>query len=212
MMLIQTLPVIISLIFASGVSAIVFAWRYVALRKKALNLLYSWPSILVAGPKISGKSWLIRLMTEQDVSEHVFVDDIGLSRVKIGERTIQFVEMPFAGSSENLGKLNLKRIMYVFDTSDSSEPLDRQLEHLDWIEKKFRDVRVVPIANKVRDSKSEKLRALKDKFERIYEIPDFEDYEKKPEHLLHLKKELGDLTDLIGELSGGVPKQAVQKG
>lgn len=200
----QTLPLVYSLVFALGVGSAVFFWRYAALRKKALDILYSLPSVIVAGPKLSGKSSLIGLITNQSASTHMFKDDLKISRLSSDKQTIQFIELPHLpdkNTIEDMKKLNLKRILYVFDASESAEPMERQLEYANEIKKMFENVQLTPIANKVHDSKRGYVEKLDGKFERIYQIPDLTISERKDENALRLRKELDDITGLIDGLS-----------
>lgn len=205
MMFVQTMPIIYSLIFALSVGSVVFVWRYAALRKRALSLLYSLPSVMVVGPKLSGKSALIELITNQSASTHIFRNDLKLSKLKSGKQIIQFIELPYQPDEKTVAdmkKLNLKRILYVFDASESAESMEKQLEYANEINKMFEGVQLTPVANKVHDSKKEKIEKLRTeklngKFERIYQIPDFTEPERKAENFLQLRKELEDITHLI---------------
>jgi GTP1/Obg family GTP-binding protein len=207
----QTLPLVYSMIFAVSVAGAVFVWRYAALRKKAMDLLYSLPTILVAGPKLSGKSSMINLITNEETSAHIFMDNIKLSRLKLGGHTVQFVELPSVGYMKVVDRMNLKNIIYIFDVSDSAKQIERQMQDLEMLKVRFGDVMVIPIANKVHDSKLGKLEGLRGKFERVYEIPDFGEYDKNAEIMSHMRKELEDITGILNGMYAEIAKEPPTK-
>lgn len=210
--LIQTLPLVYSLVFAVSIAGVVFVWRYAALRKRAMDLLYSLPTILVAGPKLSGKSSMISMITNEDASTHIFMDNIRLSRLNLGGHTVQFVELPSAGYTNVMDKLNLKSIIYIFDVSDSSkQQIERQMQDLEMLKVRFGDIEIIPIANKVQDSKRGEVEGLRGSFDRIYEIPDFGESERNAEIMSHMRKELQDITSILDGMPTELAKERPTK-
>jgi len=178
-------------------------------RKKSLATLYSLPSVLVVGQKLVGKSSIIRLITNEDVSKHMFVDDISLYRLMGRKDIIQFVELPAVtdgrGSKKldfgKFKKMNLKHIIYIFDMSESTVPFDTQLKGLDIIKKTFRGMPLSLVANKLEDTRDGNFGALKKKFGKVYKIPDLKVTKVKARRLPYLKEEVEDVTKLVDDLS-----------
>ncbi len=212
-MLVETLPLTYSIGLALLLSSLIFVWRYVALRKKALNALYNLPSVIVAGPKLVGKTSLIKLITNNDVSVHMFEDSLKFCRLKMDGQILQFIELPSVVDSKpvsivsrktNLQRLrimNLKHLIYVFDMSKSSGTIENQLIDLENIKQAIGDIPQTIIANKVQNYTDEKLSLLKSKFGKVYEIPAFKDSNIDSKNLLQLNREFEDIADLVDGLS-----------
>lgn len=216
MILIETMPVLYSIGFAVSASCLAFAWRYNVLKRKALKALYSIPSILVSGPKKSGKSSIVKLIANKDVSEHIFRDDISLCRVEFGGMALQFIELPYIGSMsvadgrlskldlKELKKFNIMHFIYLFDMSESHGNIENQLEDFDRIRKTVGGVPFTVIANKVVDHKDGKLSRLEQRFEKLYTISAFRKDGIKSNDISQLRKEFEDVTDLMDSLSRNI--------
>jgi len=217
MIFVEPISLIYSLSLALSVSSVVFAWRYRILKKKSLEELYSLPSVIVVGQKLVGKSSIIRLITNEDVSRHMFVDDISLYRLMGTKDIIQFVELPAVtdkkGSKkldlQKFKKLNLKHIIYIFDMSESTVPFNTQLKGLEIIEKTFARVPMSIVANKIQDTRDGNFRQLKKKSGKIYKIPALEAKVTRRSGVKYLKEEAEDVNKLIEDLSVDISRETL---
>jgi len=213
-MFVETLPLIYSIVFSLSVSSVVFAWRYTVLRQNSIKALCSLPSVIVVGQKLSGKSSIIKLITKEEAYKHMFIDDISLYRMMGRRDIVQFVELPAIDGKKSevtlqkFKNLNSRHIIYIFDISKASAPLMNQLKALKIIKKTFSGVPLSIVANKVYDYKAKKLKQLKKKFGKVYEIPDLENsiLESKTSKS-QLKRELEDVARLVNDLAVGISRE-----
>lgn len=205
----ETFPIFYSMGIIVAASSSIFAWRFLHIRNKALNLLYSTPSVIVAGLKLSGKSSMIRALTNAQIVSHPFDNEIMLSYFKKGDRRLQFVELPAFGDVrkryfQKLRKLNLRYILYIFDVSKGSTQIEEQIKDFKNIESMFVGIPAAVVANKIDAVEAQKLARLKNMFKNIHEISLVEKEVGKAKKAF-LKKEFDDLSSLMHDISFEVP-------
>lgn len=206
MLLPENLPISHSIGLVIAVSATVFAWRFYIFRKNSLASLYSLPSILVTGPKLSGKTSLIKTITKSEISMHPFEYSLQLGYLKNENQTLQFIEVPSfvnrkIDNLQRFKKMNLKSIIYLFDVSKNSDTIESQLENFEITRNFFKGIPFLIVANKIDLAGKDSVEKLESKFEKIYEISSLDKGLIKPEDSLLLKREFEDLTRLIQDFS-----------
>jgi len=211
MLLPETFSIFYSIGLAVAVSATVFAWRFYIFRRNSLAILYSLPSIIVTGARLSGKTSLIKTITNSEIVTNPFEEGLSLSYLKNENRVLQFVEvLPIV--EENIArllkikKLNLKSVIYLFDVSKNSDSIENQLENFENTKKFFGGIPLIIVANKI-DENDGKLEKLNSRFEKIYEISSLYKSLNKPADSLVLKNEFEDLVHLIRDVSSEIAAQ-----
>lgn len=212
MLLPETFSIFYSTGLVVGISATVFAWRFYIFRRNSLAILYSLPSIVVTGAKLSGKTSLIKTITNSEIVTNPFEEGLSLSYLKNENRVLQFVEvLPIV--EENIGnllkikKLNLKSVIYLFDVSKNSDSIENQLENFENTKNFFGEIPLIIVANKIDENDEKKLEELKSRFEKIYEVSSLYKSLNKPADSSVLKNEFEDLTHLIHDLSSEIATQ-----
>jgi GTP1/Obg family GTP-binding protein len=205
----EGLPIFHSIGLIVGISSVLFVWRFHVFRKNSIATLISLPSIVVAGAKFSGKTVLIKSITGSETSAHPFEDSFKLSYLKGEKQTLQFIEIPSLVEErekelQKIKNLNLNSMIYVFDVSENSEPIENQLENFENDKRIFGEIPFIPVASKIDLSENEKVEELKNRFGKVYGVPYVDKGITKD---AILKDELKDLSFLIKDLSDEVAKQ-----
>jgi len=182
MILPETFPIYTSIALLTVVSSAVVVWRFLALRKSLLSLSLV-PVFLVNGAKQSGKTSFINALSSR------------LSATL--SRQIQFVELPAItdGTVEReIKKVNPNFIIYIFDVSKDSLPIEKQIEDFETLKKITGNVPYILVANKIDCADEAKLAALESRFGKVVKLS-----LKNPDSI-DLKKEFEDLLTLVQSL------------
>lgn len=209
MLFTETLPAFYSIALMIAISATVFGGRFYIFRKKSLLRLYASPSILIAGSRLSGKTSLIKAITGNDISIHPFKGSLSLAYLKSGDKTLQVIEdcCLIGGKGNNLKdlmKLDLISLIYIFDVSKDSEPIEVQLESFENTRKIFDKVPFMVVANKADIADMAKIERLEIKFEKVYKTSALDMDSSKMKDSLLLEKESEDLSLLIRNISNEI--------
>lgn len=177
--LIQPFSFIYVIIFIIGIAATIFSIRFYMFRSRRLKNLLKYPLVLVLGLPNSGKTSLIKALTNGSVIADPVKDNFEFSFVTYGGKNYQFCDFPYflkdskideSGISE-IKKLNPNLIIYLIDVSPFSDSIEAQINILNKIKSELKDVPVFIVANKVDSSDGRKIKELEEKLsEDIYRI------------------------------------------
>jgi len=198
----QSFPVFYSLGLVAIISTIMFFWRSQVLKKKIFEKLNSLPSLLVLGPSKSGKTTFLLSLSNSYPQNSILEDGMNISNLKIGDKEIQLIEIPFTKGVENLSivkKMNVLGGFYIFDVSKNSLTIEEQLENFKLV-KEFLKKPLVLIANKIDVADTEKIEKLKNFGEEVYMISLIDSSKKK---------ELEDIMVLMKKLSSEILEEKI---
>jgi len=198
----QSFPVFYSLGLVAIISTIMFFWRSQVLKKKIFEKLNSLPSLLVLGPSKTGKTTFLLSLSNSYPQNSILEDGMNISNLKIGDKEIQLIEIPFTKGVENLSivkKMNVLGGFYIFDVSKNSLTIEEQLENFKLV-KEFLKKPLVLIANKIDVADTEKIEKLKNFGEEVYMISLIDSSKKK---------ELEDIMVLMKKLSSEILEEKI---
>jgi GTP1/Obg family GTP-binding protein len=158
----ESFPIFYSISLAVSIAIAIFLWRFYSFNKNFFKSFYSTPSIFIFGPRYSGKTSLIKKISNSNINRHPFQDGSNFSNLNIFGKQIQLIELPYYFDNvENLLKINIIGGIYIFDVSKNSEPIGNQIENLVRIKKIFNNLKILVLANKFDIADKKKLRKLK---------------------------------------------------
>jgi GTP1/Obg family GTP-binding protein len=161
MLLTETFTVLQSFGLVVAVSASVFAWRAYAAKKRLLQALKTNPTIAVVGQKSTNKNVLIQSLGFVQRSRIFY----GLYTSEDGR--IQLIDLDLDGLDiKKLTEINLKKVLYVFDTSKSSLPIETQIKDFENLSSAVK-VECIPVVVKSSEAEGEKIKFLEEKFGRL---------------------------------------------
>jgi len=182
MILPETFSIYTSIALLTVVSSAFVVWRFLALRKSLLTLNLV-PVFLVTGVRRSGKT--------------SFINMLGSRFSALAGRQIQFVELPaiIDGAVDGqIKKVDPNFVIYIFDVSKDSLPIEKQIEDFETVKKIASNVPYILVANKIDCADEAKLNALESKFEKVIKLS------LKNADSIDLKKEFEDLLALAQTL------------
>lgn len=165
----ESLPAFQSMGVMILVAVGIFIWRFYLFKNRHLNKLTKIPSVIVLGPKSSGKTSLIKKLTKNKVLSDPIADSLNISYLKDENKKFQIVD----GTPRNIKqfkKLNYKSIIYVFDPSPNSISIKEQIKDFEKVKKSFKDAKFFCVINKADISDGKKLNRIKNKTTRFYII------------------------------------------
>jgi GTP1/Obg family GTP-binding protein len=202
MLFLETIPISYSIGIISGIILIIFSWRFAIFNRSQMQILYKIPSLVVTGPKFSGKTSFIKNITNDNVPSFSIDKEIAMYYLEDQNNKIQLLEFPVNTNENKMKKIrgmNLNSIAYIFDASQNSETIENQMTEFESVKKMFENVPTIIIANKIDVADKQKLDGLKAKFEKIHEISCMENKKTVDEYVL-LKNEIEDLAKLSKDL------------
>jgi hypothetical protein len=164
------------------ISSAFVIWRFLALRRSLLNLSAT-PIFLVTGVRQSGKTSFINVLNPR------------LSAF-LG-RQVRFMELPapIDGTADGqIKKLNSTLVIYIFDVSKDSLPIEKQIEDFENLKKIVSNTPHILVANKVDRADKFKLRTLENRFGKVVKLS------LKNADSLDLRREFKDLLMLMESL------------
>jgi GTP1/Obg family GTP-binding protein len=182
MILPETFSIYTSIALLTVVSSAFVVWRFLALRKSLLTLNLV-PVFLVTGVRQSGKTSFINALSSRFSA--------------LAGRQIQFVELPaiIDGTLDGqIKKVDPSFVIYIFDVSKDSLPIEKQIEDFETVKKIASNVPYILIANKIDCADETKLVALESKFGKVIKLS------LKNADSVDLKKEFEDLLALAQSL------------
>jgi len=182
MILPETFSIYTSIALLTVVSSAFVVWRFLALRKSLLSLSFV-PVFLVTGVRQSGKTSFINALSSR------------LST--IASRQVQFVELPaiIDGTVDGeIKKVDPSFVIYIFDVSKDSLPIEKQIEDFETVKKIAGNVPCIFVANKIDCVDEAKLAALENRFGKVVKLS------LKNADSIDLKKEFEDLLTLAQSL------------
>lgn len=171
----ETIPAIISLTLITVVVVILFSLKFRNLRKNFLEAFFKLPSVIVVGPKNSGKITMIKNMTENEVVTNPFEKDVRVGYLTESDNKIQMITLHYDSlvsfvNSGELKKLNNKIFLNVFDVSPDSDDIETQITEFEKSLPYFKGSSKIIVANKVDIADDKKLNKLKKKFDKVHKI------------------------------------------
>ena len=139
-----------------------------------MRSFYKLPSVILLGPKFAGKSTLIRELTKKDAVPHYKEDDMHVGYLSNG-KNIQFIE-PQDFHPKNISvvrrmnRTNCKSMVYLFDVSKYSEPIESQIKNFRRSIKAMDGVDCILVANKMDIHDKKKVRLMRDEFDKVHEV------------------------------------------
>jgi len=162
---------IFQLIITTIVTAVlVFIWAFHRHMRKNLEELVKLPTIVVCGPRTSGKTSFVKWLTGSEVLSHPIEDHLNIGYLQDGEKKIQVLDGIDTKNIEQIKKLNCKLVIYIFDPSPSSAPVSEQIEEFEKIKKAFKNIQILPLINKIDIADKEKLNEIESKLSRLHRI------------------------------------------
>jgi GTP1/Obg family GTP-binding protein len=181
----ESFPIFYSISLVVSITVAIFLWRFYSFNKNFFKSFYSTPSIFIFGPRYSGKTSLIKKISNSNINHHPFQDGLNFSNLTIGEKTIQLLELPYYFDNfEDFLKINAIGGIYVFDMSKNSEPIDNQIENFIRIKKIFNNFKILVLANKLDIADEKKLRKLKKLIKDLHTISLIDEKSSKKLHNL----------------------------
>jgi GTP1/Obg family GTP-binding protein len=181
MILEQPFSIPFAIMFISIVAVLAFGYKIFEFNKKRHSYLYGSPSVVVLG-HWPNKTHFVKQLTRNDILAHPsedFKNDIGLSYIDRGNRTLQFVDPKniFVGNAldekkiSEIKKLNCKYLVYLFDVSHQSKPMSEQIKNFRDVVGALDGISYIPVMNKDDACDSKKLDKLKEEFKNVHEFP-----------------------------------------
>jgi len=145
-----------SIILMVSIIAILFSWRLYSFIRIPKSL-YSLPSVIVLGPRTSGKTTLVKeLAPNINFSFSHATKKLGYSIYSDGKKKVQFVDPEKFSlgklnreNVEEFKKLNYKSLIYLFNISPGSEPIEKQIRGFKKTMRLFGRVNLIPVATKL---------------------------------------------------------------
>jgi GTP1/Obg family GTP-binding protein len=155
----ESLSLIHSIAVTSIILIIIFVWRFTIFKRRYFNHLIQVPSILVLGPKSSGKTLLTKELTKSEVFPDSMTDHLKLSYLEDGNRRFHVID----GNLENIERFksfNNKAVIYVVDPLNPSFP-EEQMNEFEKIKKTFSNAKFFPVINKIDMADGKKLKEIR---------------------------------------------------
>lgn len=170
----ETISLPFSILGISIFILFIFSLIFYHSRKNIIRSLYKTPSIIFLGPKLSGKTTMIKEITKKDVIPHIKDNDIHVSYLDNGKK-IQFVEpQNFHPENKNIirkmKEMNAKSFVYMFDVSHFSDKIENQIKMLNEIQNLFNNMNCIVVANKIDIANKKKLKKIKSEFKNVHEV------------------------------------------
>jgi hypothetical protein len=176
MMFPQTFPLAYTMLAAGCASAAIFAWRISDLRTRAISAACAIPSVIVAGVRGSGKTSLIRSMTGSAPVRNPFMEGLLFSYAKGAAGRMQYVELlsdTLTKRNEGLGllrKLNVQAMIFIFDVTAHSPPIEDQLRSYDYLASSIPGVSIIVASTKKSHSDEIRTGELRRRFGHVHEF------------------------------------------
>ena len=206
---IETLPAYLSVGVATLTTASIFVWRYIAIRKDSLAMLFSLPTIGIAGQYGSATGKVMESMAMSSAKSHMFMDKVAVQRIESEKGKLQIVgfpplKHPMRGTDaydDLMGKFDsMKRMLFVVDFSKSGNSIKSQINAAVLLADRYprKEIAIVALdADKNKDRKN--LNELASKFGRVHHMKSMPRL-KKGGYRSHIKNEQSDLRFLINDL------------
>jgi len=167
----QSLTIFQSITIVTIVAVGFFLWRFYVIRKKYLNRLIQFPSIIILGDRFSGKTSLARVITRNESLAYPLEDGLGINYLKDGNKKVQIIDANVTPEEvERLKKLNVKSFIYVIDASSNSDSFGNQIKDFEKFKETLNGVKSFVVLNKIDAAEKQKIKKIKDKFKNVYEV------------------------------------------
>lgn len=164
----ESLPIFQLMTTTVLISVGIFIWIFYKHIRRYLENLMQSSSIIVCGPKKCGKTSLIKILTKNEVLPDL-VEDLNISYLEDGGKKIQIVDGITPKNIKQLKRLNCKLIIYVLDPSPNSISIKEQIKDFEKVERVFKNVKIIPVINKIDIADGKKLNEAKRKIKKFYE-------------------------------------------
>ena len=171
----EMFPIQISIILLVSIVVIVFSWRFYTFRIRPNAEIYKLPSIVVVGPRTTGKTSIVKKLTGLDSPSHIVDGKLSYSSY-LGPKRLQFIDSHFPVGKINknnvgeLKRLNSRSLLYIFDVSPTSLDMESQINGYQKLTNIFGDTRVIPVANKLEIKDNKKMKTLKSRVKHIKKV------------------------------------------
>jgi nucleolar GTP-binding protein len=167
----ESLSLLQSITVAILIAVGILIWRFHVFKKKHFKHLTEIPSIIILGPESSGKTSLIKKLTKSEVFPDPIEDHLNIAYLENGGKKFQVVDGDITPRNlEQLKKLNYKLIVYVFDPSPNSIPIEEQIKNFEKLKKFFGYAKIFPVVNKTDIADGERLNKIKNEIQNFFKI------------------------------------------
>jgi 50S ribosomal subunit-associated GTPase HflX len=144
-------------------SVIIFLYIILNTRKRKIREFYSIPSILITGSSKSGKTQLLKTITQNNPINYPFMDSIMVNYLQFKDKLVRFLEVPLNKEKmEEIKKLNLIGIVFSFDATKTIKEQYELYKSLRRLNKKM-----IVVANKCDIGDKGKINSFKKRFPNI---------------------------------------------
>lgn len=162
---------IFQLLIITTLTAIgIFIWAFYRQIRSYLKDLTQSPSIVVCGPKGCGKTSMVKWLTGGEVLSNPIEDHLNVGYLEDGNKKIQIIDGVAIKNIEQLKKLNCRSIIYIFDPSPNSDPVNEQIKDFERVKKTFKNIEILPFINKIDVANRKKLNEIESKVKNFYKI------------------------------------------
>lgn len=148
-----------------------FSVIFYAHRKEITRSFYKLPSVALLG---SGAEGAIREITNKEAMPHVKEEDFYVGYHTNGE-TLQLVaprnhNMKSGAVLRKMKGMNCKSLVYVFDVSPHSEPIEEQIKAFNKSQNALSGADYIVVANNAHEPDKGKLKKIRNMFEDVHEV------------------------------------------